>query len=421
MRDRDGALEVVGLDQPPELRRAGDVRPLADDDESGIRPDDERLEARVARKLRGLGYATWRKPLDRTSDLPRVLGCGPAAASDEVDEAVLGERAQEAARVARLLVVEPERVREACVRMAGDVGGRDVRETLQERPHLGRAERAVDADDQRLRMLDRDPERLCGLAGEVASTPVHSGEREPERELGRDVGGRDDRGLGVQRVEDRLDHEQVDASVAQGGDLLLVRLANLVEGHRSIRGVVDPRREGERDVERPERPGYEARLLGCPRSPFVGGAPREARAFEAHLGRGVAQVVVALSDTRRREGVRRRDVGAGGEVRVVDLADDLRVREVQEIGVALDVLVMPAEALASILALGEPAPVDEHAPRAVEHQDALREKLFDLCANVLHLSPPGLKGPEPLARSGSLGVCYPGRQAAFKAFQVFSG
>ncbi len=54
--------------------------------------------------------------------------------------------------------------------------------------------------------------------------------------------------------------------------------------------------------------------------PLVGRAPREAGAFEAHLGRGVAQVVVALSDTRRREGVRRRDVGAGGEVRVVDLA-----------------------------------------------------------------------------------------------------
>ena len=40
MRDVDGALEVVGLDQPPELRRPGDVRPLADDDESGIRPDE---------------------------------------------------------------------------------------------------------------------------------------------------------------------------------------------------------------------------------------------------------------------------------------------------------------------------------------------------------------------------------------------
>ena len=188
--DGDGALEVVGLDQPPELRRAGDVRPLADDDESGIRPDDERLEARVARKLRRLRDAPRWKPLDRAGDLPRVLGRGPAAASDEVDEAVLGERAQEAARVTRLLVVEPERVREPCVRMARDVGGRDVRETLEERPHLGRAERAVDADDQRLRMFDGDPERLCGLAGEVASTPVHSSEREPERELGRDVARR---------------------------------------------------------------------------------------------------------------------------------------------------------------------------------------------------------------------------------------
>ncbi len=66
--------------------------------------------------------------------------------------------------------------------------------------------------------------------------------------------------------------------------------------------------------------------------------------------------------------------------------DDLRVREVQEIGVALDVLVVPAEALTAILVLREPAPVDEHPPRAVEHEDALREKLFDLSANVFHLA-----------------------------------
>ena len=188
-----------------------------------------------------------------------------------------------------------------------------------------------------------------GLAGQVAPAPVDGGEREPERELGRDVAGRDDRRLGVQRVEDRLDHEQVDASVAQSGDLLLVRLAHLVEGHRAVRGVLDARRERERDVERAERAGDEARPLGCPLRPLVGRVPGETRAFEAHLGGCVPEVVVGLPDAGRREGVRRRDVGARGEVGVVDLGDDLRMREVQEIGVALDVLVVIAEALAAVL------------------------------------------------------------------------
>ena len=100
-RDVDGALEVVRLDQAPEPRRAGHVRPLADDDEAGVRPDDERLEPGEARQARTLGHAARRKPLDRADDRVRVLRRRPAAAADEVHESVLGERAQVPARVLR--------------------------------------------------------------------------------------------------------------------------------------------------------------------------------------------------------------------------------------------------------------------------------------------------------------------------------
>src|SRR5207248_1451844 len=44
-RDVDRGLVVTRLDQPPEAGGAGDVRPLADDDEAGVRADHERLEA----------------------------------------------------------------------------------------------------------------------------------------------------------------------------------------------------------------------------------------------------------------------------------------------------------------------------------------------------------------------------------------
>ena len=110
-RDVDRALKVVRLDQPPELRRAGHVRPLSDDDEPGVRPDDERLEAGEAGQARALGHAPRRKALDRADDRVRVLGRRPTAAADEVHEAVLGERAQVSARVRGLLVVEAERIR----------------------------------------------------------------------------------------------------------------------------------------------------------------------------------------------------------------------------------------------------------------------------------------------------------------------
>ena len=43
-RDVERALEVAGLDQPPEERGAGDVRPLADHREVGVLEDREGLE-----------------------------------------------------------------------------------------------------------------------------------------------------------------------------------------------------------------------------------------------------------------------------------------------------------------------------------------------------------------------------------------
>ena len=378
-RDVDRALKVVRLDQSPELRRAGHVRPLSDDDEPGVGPDDERLEAREARQARALGHPPRRKALDGANDRVRVLGRRPATAPDEVHETVLGERAQVPARIGGLLVVEAEGVRQARVGMARHVGRRDARHPFEEGPHLGRAERAVDADDERLGVLDRDPERVRRLAREVASAPVDRREREPERELGRSRARSDDRRLRVERVEDRLDQQEVDAAVAQCADLLLVRGLHLVERHRTVGGVLDLGREGERDVQRADRAGDEARLVGRSRRPGVGGRAREPCAGEAHLRRGAPERVVGLPDRGRGEGVRRRDVRAGLEVRVVDLGDDLRRGQVEDVRVALDVMGVRGEPLAAVLLLREPAPMDEHAPRPVEHEDPLGEEISELC------------------------------------------
>ena len=170
--------------------------------------------SRPLNRGRATRAGTWRglKTVDGARDPLDVLGCRPAAATDDVDEAVLGERAQQTAGDVGGLVVEPHRVRQTGVRVAGDVGRRDAREILQERAHLARTERAVDAGDQRLGVLDGRPERLDGLPGEVATAAVDGREREPAWDVGRDVEGGGDRGLRVQRVEDRLDQQDVDAA-----------------------------------------------------------------------------------------------------------------------------------------------------------------------------------------------------------------
>ena len=77
----------------------------------------------------------------------------------------------------------------------------------------------------------------------------------------------------------------------------------------------------------------------------------------------------------------------GGEVRVVDLGDDVRLRDVEEIRVALDVASVIAEPLAAVVRLGEPLPVDEHAPRAVVDGDSPVENLsrFDPLRSLVSL------------------------------------
>ena len=97
--------------------------------------------------------------------------------------------------------------------------------------------------------------------------------------------------------------------------LLGVGVLHLVEGVRAERRVVDLRAERERHVQRPDRAGDEAVARGLARDP---------RAGDVHLVDGVLEPVVGLADRGRGEGVRRRDVGAGGEVALVDRADDVR-------------------------------------------------------------------------------------------------
>ena len=184
----------------------------------------------------------------------------------------------------------------------------------------------------------------------------------------------DQRRLRVQRVEDRLDQQQVDAAVGEPANLLGVGLDDLVEGVRPVAGIVDPRAQREGDVQRANRPGHE------PVRP--GGSPGNARAGDVQVVDRILEPVVGLTDGRRRERVGRGDVGAGGEVRVVHRTNDLRLRQVQQVGIVEQVARMIREALTPEIGLLEPAILQQHAPRAVEHEDALLGEASDLVGDV---------------------------------------
>jgi hypothetical protein len=145
-RDLDGLGVVARLHELREALGAGDIRPLADHDEVRIGPDDEGLEAGepgVGGELRGLARSY---PLEALRDGADVIGRRPAAAADDVDEALGGEVAHEARGDLRRLVVLAEDVRKARVGVAVHERVADAGELLDVRPHLVGAEAAVDPD-----------------------------------------------------------------------------------------------------------------------------------------------------------------------------------------------------------------------------------------------------------------------------------
>src|SRR5207244_6802530 len=94
--------------------------------------------------------------------------------------------------------------------------------------------------------------------------------------------------------------------------------------------------------------------------------------------------VVGLANGGRREGVRGGDVGARLEVGAVDLADELGPRQVEQVGIALDVSRVVAETLAAKLLLGEALSLQQHAPGTVEYDDPLVENALQLFDRVRH-------------------------------------
>ena len=92
------------------------------------------------------------------------------------------------------------------------------------------------------------------------------------------VGDGEDRGLGVERVEDGLDQERIDAAGEQPAHLLGIGDAQLVEGDGAKAGIGDVGRDRGGAVGRADGAGDEARaavlVLRDPR-----GLARQPRAF----------------------------------------------------------------------------------------------------------------------------------------------
>ncbi len=131
---------------------------------------------------------------------------------------------------------------------------------------------------------------------------------------------REQRGLGVERVEHRLDQQQVDAAVDQAVDRLAVRGNQLVEAHVAKARIVDVGRDRGGPVGRARARRRRSAACRASSRPGVGALARDPRRREIDVAHFRLQPIVGLRDARRVEGVGLDDVGAGLEEGVVDRA-----------------------------------------------------------------------------------------------------
>ncbi len=273
------------------------------------------------------------------------------------------------------LVVAPELVRQPGVRVDrhGHVG--DPSQLLEVWPERPRPERAVEPDAERPGVADRVPERLGGLARQRPAAGVrdrprdHQWQAEPEP-LEQLVDG-EDRGLRIERVEDRLDDEEVHAALDQPVGRLAVGRHEIVEPDIPGTGVGDVRRDGRGPVRRADRPTDVARTAGLARLERIGGFPGESGRGHVDLADDGLEAVVGLGDRGRGEGVRLDDVRAGLEIGVVDRSDDVGPGQREEVVVPAQVARMTGETFAAEVGLGQPVALDHRAHRAVHDEDPL--------------------------------------------------
>ena len=186
------------------------------------------------------------------------------------------------------------------------------------------------------------------------------------------------RRLGVQRVEDGFDQQHIGAPVEQPSRLVAIGRNQLIVACAARGGAIDVRRDRRRLRRRADRAGDETLPV------LLSGADllhRPPGAFGAGLRQLVAQrlhVVVGQRNRLRVECVRLDDIRARFQVLPMDIDNDVGLRQVQEIVVALDVPFPILEPHAAERRLVQLALLDHRPHRPVQDDDATAQQGLEL-------------------------------------------
>ena len=219
-------------------------------------------------------------------------------------------------------------------------------------------------------MRDRSQKCLDRLPGQRAAAEV--GDRARDHHGKTRVGGekfrdRKECGLGVQRVKNGFDKQDVHAAGNEVLHLFEISGDDLFKRDIAFSRIVHIAGNRERAVERSDGTGHKDMPVGA----GVRRLACQLRRRTVQLGNKLLEAVVRLGNDRSAEGVCLNDIRARSDVFGMDLADHVRAREHEQIIISLQVLPFPIrKLLAAIVRLLQLVSLHHRPHRPVKDENA---------------------------------------------------
>ena len=236
---------------------------------------------------------------------------------------------------------------------------------------------AVQANGQGLGVAHAVPKRGHRLTAQNAARSVGHGAADDEGQAlaagFKEFFDGKQRGLGVERVKNRLDQQHIAAAFHQGLNLLVIGSAQFFKRDVAGTGVVHVGADAGRLGRGTQSADHIARLIGG--REFVASSAGDFCRLQVHLAGQVLHVVVGLGHGGRAEGVGLDQVGPGGQIAFVDVTDHIGAGQAQQLVVALDVFGEILEPITPVVGLGQFEALDHGAHGTVKDGDAVLEDL----------------------------------------------
>ena len=227
-------------------------------------------------------------------------------------------------------------------------------------------------------MGDGDPEGLDRLPAQGPSGGIGDGPRDHDGQpdipfLEQLIDGKDGC-LGIQGVEDGLDQEDVHPSVNEAPGLVVIGQPQLIKSDGPVTRIIDIRGEGQGPVGGTQGAGHETGFFRPVVGRLVSRFPGQGSRGDIDLIGQVFHAIIGHGNSIGVEGIGLQDIRSGGQVLLMDPANDLRLRQAEQVIVALEVPVPIAESLPPIGCLIQLMALDHRPHGPVQDEDTLLDR-----------------------------------------------